>query len=178
MKLDDPYEFEVMVWYWDVLMRKVMGKIGWDVSDRHYTTLTKATFPHDRKVPNFDVSSEAFVVLVYENCYQKWTKTMEWKQANPGQKLPTRSKTNKNDPIFKTIYTSQDSGQQKNGGWTNLGIERYNGIYDAISKVKFNDFSMDPDAPDPTDVNPDFDKFELDCLKKMRDLLGLTADNR
>ena len=170
--MDDEAECQVMKWYWLMGLNRIMAVEYWGDKEKWYTTISRAVFPPDPNKKLFDISTEAFLVLLWENCFDKWTAALKWLEENPGKKLPKRTKTNKNDPMFQAKYTTQDGGQQRLGGWEAEGIERYNEIYDLIGNAKYNDY-LGPKQV----VKPEWVKFEHDFLAKIRGEKGFTASS-
>lgn len=146
--------------------------MGWDERERHYTTISEAVFPADPAKKNFHISTEAFLVLLWENCRDKWQACLQWlaNPANRGQKLPKRTKTNKHMDIFQSRYTTQDGGQQRMGGWTPEGITRYNEIFRLIEQAKYDNLGEPNQA-----IKPAYLALEQDFLRRLHAKLGLHA---
>ena len=86
-------------------------------------------------------STEAFGVLLYENCRAKWTELFELKKKNPNNQLhvllkrkdPEVVPKNKNtkfvyvdeNPKLATKYTAPEVGQAKYGGWKLEGMTQF-----------------------------------------------------
>jgi len=83
---------------------------------------------------------EAFCLILYDNCHAKWTEVFKYYDENPTKKkLPERLKRQDPDPknvmrFHKGLYTDAYLGQQKNGGWSEKGLEEYVKIRDALLK--------------------------------------------
>jgi len=170
-----PEEYEAFKFYWEQGLSRVAGVKGWDDNDRHYTIISRARWPHgsgdDRM---FNVSTEAFFQVLWENNYDRWCAQIEWLKVNKGKKLPKRNKENKDEPMFKGLYTNQDGGQQRMGGWSIQGIERFNEIYDLIVAAKYTD----PDKPDDkSGIHPGWNLVETNFLARIRTELGIVAIN-
>lgn len=163
--LDNEEEYKAFKWYWEVGLRKVGGVTGWDERIRHFTTISRAPFPQDPSLKLFDISTEAFFVLLWDNCLDKWTSSLAWMKKNPGKKIPTRKTTNKHMDIFKTKYTTQDGGQRKMGGWSGKGIARYNELYDLIGTEKFEGYGTPDQSATPKQAWTDFEEAFLVLLR-------------
>lgn len=99
--------------YVDVLLPKVALKENWDTNYRHYQTVSEA---HHQGKPNkkcITVSTEAFLVLIFMNCYFKWIYLADCKKKG--------IKENRSSPDFATPWTDVKAGQQKWGGWNDGG---------------------------------------------------------
>lgn len=170
--LTDPGEYTAFKWYWEVALRKVGGVAGWDKRIRHFTTISKAPFPQDPSLQQIDISTEAYVVLLWDNCFFKWNETLVWKKKHPNRKLTARRVNTKHMTIFKAQYTSQDGGQKKLGGWGPEGINRFNAIYDAISAAKFEGYGTDDQSETPKES---WTKLEKDFLARLRIDMNIEA---
>lgn len=83
-------------------------------------------------------ATEAFFVLLYENARDKWIKQYEWKQdpENEGKNIPQPKKEQYNDPLYKTEYTVSNTGQNKYGGWSKKGLQRFVDLKQMIKEAK------------------------------------------
>ena len=175
--LENPEEWKAMKFYWEVILGRIAGCKGWEDGDKHYTTISRAVFPHenDGNKKLFDVSTEAFALLSWENNYQRWNEQLKWLAQHPNAiKIPQRVKANKHWAIFKSLYTDQDKGQQKYGGWSKQGIIRFNKIYDDLLHAKHED----PKKPTFENIKADWHEMEEAILEKLRDELGIEALNK
>lgn len=82
-------------------------------------------------------STEAWALLAYENCYEKWINTHEYLNdpSNKDKKRPRYEK--KKDPNsikFSGLYSDPNSGQARFGGWTQDGLERFYALCSCIHK--------------------------------------------
>ncbi len=119
--------------YWRTLMPKVAGHWSWSPNKREYYLLSFGK--QDREDPEADYlvspSDEAFLVVLWENCYAKWAYLDECRR-NGTQPDPK-------DPKMITPYSSSKSGQKKFGGWTKEGIEKYDKyLKDIVENRKTN----------------------------------------
>ena len=106
---------KIFDFYADVLLFKVVGKPHWDTWIRYYKTISSAK-PASDPQPGacITVGTEAFLVALYENCFDKWQMLAE--MAAKGEEDPKRL-----DPRNKTKCIDQDGGQAKWGGWNKYG---------------------------------------------------------
>ena len=175
--MDNAEEWTKMKFYWEVVLGRVAGSKGWEEGDRHFTTISRAVFPHDSSGNKtlMDVSMEAFAVLLWESNHFRWTAQLKWHQEHPElNRIPKRVTANKHLDIFKAKYTSQDKGQAKFGGWSPEGLERYNVIYDDICASKYTD----PKKPTQDTINEDWHAVEEAMLEKIRDELGISSSSK
>lgn len=174
--LDNRVEYEANKFYWERGLSRVAGVLGWDEQERHYCMISRARWPHadGGDIRMFNPSTEAFYQLLWENNYDRWCAQIQWMRDHPGEKLPTRTSANKNQPMFKGLYTNQDGGQQRMGGWTMAGIERYNAIYDLIVNAKYKN----PENPvDRNGIKSNWSTIESNFLQRLRAELGIEAEN-
>ena len=138
-------EFWAFYWYWELGIGRIVGGDGWKEKNRHYTTISKAPFPKDPKKELVDVSAEAFLVLLWDNCFDKWHHGLAYcKEQDVVIKRPPqkRTKANKHHLMFQAKWTTQDGGQKKNkSGWSKAGLDRYNELHLMIFKAKHGDLS-------------------------------------
>ena len=135
--LADVEETAVFAWYWHHLLQADAGCADWGPKVTKTTTISNARckeYPDKKAVT---LATEAFVVLVYENCRDKWVGIRDYFRDNPTEKkLPQRTKDNKDLAYNKSKYTDQNLGQQPFGGWTSDGLERFNAIKKLIKDAK------------------------------------------
>jgi len=91
------------------------------------------------------VSTEAFVVLNWENAFVKWKAVAEETLAgtydSKAFKAAERVRIKKNeDPLYPTIYTDANSGQNKFGGWNSLARKRHRELIRLIKKNRDQDW--------------------------------------
>ena len=73
---------KIFVWYTNNLLLRTIGTAQWGDNVRHYTTISNATTDiTGEKLKLITPSTEAFCVLNYHNCYQKWLDWFKWEKA-------------------------------------------------------------------------------------------------
>ena len=72
---------EYFDWYWESLLPCVAGKFKWGHTIRCYTTITSGKSPENQE-KYITSSDEAFVLIVYENCGQRFPYTAKCKKRN------------------------------------------------------------------------------------------------
>jgi len=135
--LSDGHMKEIFELYWDQFLGKVVGvSDGWGNNMKLYSTIMKATHPEDASKRLFTNSTEAFGVVLFENCCDKWIAHHEWRLRHPGHQVPVKTKQNKDDPelkpCFEARYTESDAGQQTYGSFSPEGLAWYNDFLDQI----------------------------------------------
>ena len=138
---DEDVNKELFKWWWDIYMPKAAGsqKI-WNDKVKYYGLLSTHAPPDTPKKPYITPSTEAWGMLLIENCRNCWPKIMALKATSgnritytKGSKANTKANTTyvnvETDPTFLGTYTKTDAGQKKFGGWSNEGLKRYKELY-------------------------------------------------
>lgn len=110
-----------------------VGKEHWDVKQYYCTKMSDAIFPVLGGKSMFPPSTEAFVVVEYDNNFGRWTNTVNFYQQkgnNFKTTLPPKKDKEqkeaadyKGDPLHDGKYTSSSSGQKRFGTYSVLGLE-------------------------------------------------------
>ena len=132
--------------YVDVILMKVVGKDHWDKSIRLYQTVSKAEHKDRLKFKAcITPGSEAFVYLLYENCFRKWDYMVEKTQKN--------EKMDKVFLVHMCVHTTCTAGQNMWGGWTEEGRVRFQEIKKKVIDARARDH---------------VEKMEQECLQRLR----------
>ena len=160
-----PDELQSFMWYWEQILAKAGGESMWFRDEFKYKVLpSQCTYKFedfDQEFKLFPAATEAFQVLVYENCIAKWKEQAKWKHEHPGENLPVKNKINKAEALHKTKYTITDIGQQKYGGWSDAGLARFNALKKAIKASRNIDIEVDIVDPETGDSTPTMVKKHL-----------------
>ena len=163
-------ELRVFMWYWEHILSKAGGESMWFREEYKYKVLpSNCTYQFedfDQDFKLFTAATEAFLVIVFENCIDKWKAQCVWKHEHPGENLPTKTKINKGEALHKTKYTITDIGQQKYGGWSDAGLARFNAIKTSIKASRKNDIQVDIVDPETGNATPTRVKRYLFVEKK------------
>jgi hypothetical protein len=137
--------------YWDEFLFCVLGKANWDVRFRHHGLISTTFDPtltwggdEERRI---SIGTEAFLVLLFENCRAKWKYMAKFKKE--GRKYDKKHRR------METPYTDADVGVAKFGGWNDAGRARYKELGDMI-------FEAQTSNPEHVAV------VEKACLKRLR----------
>ena len=118
---------EIFDWYVGDLVGKVTGHKNWG-TQRYYGHLATYAPPDDRtNTPYVSAGSEAFVVLMFENCEVKWAYMVRCIEKG----VAINDKSVKMDGH---AFSDRCSGQNCYGGWSNEGRERFKYLRDRISR--------------------------------------------
>ena len=142
-------------WYWEVVLPKMVGASEWGKNVRYYNTISRAIAQDSsprRKL--ISVSDEAMIVIIWDNCYDRWHKLWTWS-------LKTENK-GKNQPNWNGKYTVTDQGQSEWGGWLPDGLQAYNQTCKKIKAAR---------------KDPKTKQLEKTCLQQLRAQFNITCEN-
>jgi hypothetical protein len=137
----DEYErkMKLTLWYFDDYMTMIAGTQYWgnDVKTRFLPT-DMMDLEGEQKVI-VTITSEAFGILLYENCRDKWIQIFKWKDQNPksNKKSKPPPQYNKNKPEthpYKAKWSDNCSGQSM--GWHPNAFKAYNEYIDSVKRVR------------------------------------------
>ena len=111
-------EMDFFLWYWEQVLPRMVGKANWSTEVKYYTTISGAKTSEDEPKRLVTFSSEAMIVLIWENNMVRWPTLHEW-SAKPENKGLTQ-------PNMNGIHTVTDQGQNEWGGWSPEGLDNYN----------------------------------------------------
>lgn len=124
---------KIFVWWWDTFLPAVAGHKYWRPSIRTTQNITTAMFNGNQCIPK---GTEAFAVLVFENCYDKW-KLMITETENFTKKIIIPKKKSDDDTQkYAGKYSSSRLGQAAFGGWSPEGKKRFNELCRMIGDVR------------------------------------------
>lgn len=137
----DDRMMNIFVFYWDVILPVVAGagQKTWGPNKRHYELISDARAVDDPSKPLFGHSTEAFVVVQWENNYDRWLASYAYKKEHNVKKLPTRKGDLKDADFFDGKFTDQNGGQQAYGGWTEKGLQQFNSYQEMIKDRRAQD---------------------------------------
>ena len=136
----------LLVGYWDLMIPKVAGHKDWGPGKRHHQLLSFARRNNDRRESLYVTpSDEAFLVVLWENCYKRWIYedekdkwTDEQKAAHDKAAAEAKAKGEDYVPDARAVppYTNPKGGVSKFGGWNKAGRKRYREVLDIILESK------------------------------------------
>jgi hypothetical protein len=138
INLEDPVDKEVFKWYWTVLLVDAHPTNEW-------SNVMMISYPSKAKTEEDNLiitsASEALAVLMIDNNRDKWLAMYKYLHTDKkGDKIPKRSKDNKEDEGLKALcnakYTVQDGGQKPFGGWIKEGKQEFVKLKNDIKKAK------------------------------------------
>ena len=129
---EDPNKNETerqwFLWYWQFLLPKICGKNRWGQSIRNFGTISGHSVPGKAERKYVTPSDEALVLLLFENCGQRFPYTAKC--------LKNHTKPDKNAEQYQSKWTNAKIGQVKWGGWSLEGRKRFLTIQQKVSKVR------------------------------------------
>ena len=137
---------QLLVGYWDQMIPKVAGHKDWGPGKRHHLLMSFAHRNNDaRESLHVTPSDEAFLVVLWENCYKrwvyedeksKWTKEQKAADAKAAAEAKEKGKDYVPDARAVPPYTNPKGGVSKYGGWNKAGRKRYREVLDIIIESK------------------------------------------
>ena len=132
-------KMKLTLWYFDDYMTMIAGTQYWgnDVKTRFLPT-DMMDLEGEQKVI-VTITSEAFGILLYENCRDKWIQIFKWKDQNPksNKKSKPPPQYNKNKPEthpYKAKWSDNCSGQSM--GWPPDAFKAYNDYIKCVKRVR------------------------------------------
>ena len=126
-----PEQMDMFMFYWETILPKMVGSKAWDRAQKYYTTITKAKVndnSHSNGKGIITSTSEAMVVLIWENNAVRWPYLHEWSAQDEN-----RGKT---QPPMNGVYTFTDGGQNEWGAWKEKGLEAFNTYTEQIKLAR------------------------------------------
>ena len=80
---------ELFLWYYDVWLPAILPREFWKEDIRHYRLLTDACEIAGKQKVLVTVASEAFGLLMWENCRDKWVNYFVLKDTDPTAPVPS-----------------------------------------------------------------------------------------
>ena len=93
----------------------------------------KAHLPNEPNKLCIPASSEAFLTLVYEGCYDKWLAIHKWQKENP-TKMFAKENEECQKPIYKSRLFDSVTGQRMFGGVPPNTLTYFNKLKDLVKK--------------------------------------------
>jgi hypothetical protein len=131
----------LLTWYCDVYIPAAAGALHFGEKTRCYKTLVDVgpIGPNNEEKVLVPIMSEAFGLLCFENCREKWIATFEFKKAyGEKAKIPT-GKKNPESARFKAKYSDSCDGQVKGGGWKPEAYTKFQEYIDLIKGLRAED---------------------------------------
>ncbi len=120
---------KIFEFYWDKLLFRIAGKPLWDQNIRHHGIISTHTPENSPTKPYIMAGTEAFICVLFQNCYDKWVYIAE-------QRKKGNNKLDRKHPRMKCPYTDSDAGQKRWGGWNDVGRKRFKFYEEKIREAR------------------------------------------
>ena len=161
-KAENVVKKELFIWYFDRWLPVAAGKEWYGDKVRYYQLASSKVKVGGKGRVIVTVTSEAFGLLMWENCCDKWVKIWKKKKEEGKDAEIPRSKDD-GALEYAGKWSDANSGQAKYGGWSDAAYERFEELKDLVKTYRDND---------TTNGSP-IHKY---ALKLMREKKGITAE--
>lgn len=131
-------QLEILTWYLDTYLPLAVGLEFWGPNIRPFKLMTDMKVvsgdPSGKKKVLVTITSEAFGLLVYANCRDKWVADFTLKAGNKKAKIPKYDKDKPETHKHQNKWSSSRTGQVQGGGWAPEALEYLNKQIAAIQK--------------------------------------------
>ena len=117
--------------YWTKMVLPLVYQ--WGDNLQFYSTISEAKL-HRYGWKLVPAHTEAFALLMVENCHKKWNAMKTHWDAN--EKVPRKKRGEQAQAVHRTEFTMPEGGQQPFGGWTAKGIKRWVEISKELGKYQ------------------------------------------
>ena len=116
--------------YWHVLIPKVAGYSHWGPAKKYHNLLSFGKLEDDDpEAPELvTASDEAFLAVLWMNCYNKWWYKEQCKRKSP------KEDPDPDNSAMQTPFTDAKGGQKRHGGWNAEGIHQHQDLLNQIKK--------------------------------------------
>ena len=119
---------ELFLWYFDQWLPAILPREFWRDNIRQYKLLTDTVEIAGKQKVLVTVASEAFGLLMWENCHDKWVNYFKLKDEHR-EKAPVPTGKQPDADKHQAKWSDGNSGQVKYGGWKDEA-------YDFFEKLK------------------------------------------
>ncbi len=129
---------KLVVWWCDNYLVAAGGELTYGKTVRYYKHLAEAVEVKGKKFVLVETTTEAYGMLVYDNCHGKWNEIFAERVKDPGFKIPKYSKEDASTHKYNvTKHTDPQGG--KNAGWKDSGREALNAFKKQLKDFRAND---------------------------------------
>ena len=118
---------KIFVWYYDVFLpAAVNSNLQYGPSIRYYKEYTDLIPFYKKERVAVPVQVEAFALLIYSNCVDKWNFQYQQKEANPNSKIQAHCEANRGKYTY--IAKGEDGAEERRKavcGFTKAGQDEY-----------------------------------------------------
>jgi hypothetical protein len=138
--VEDAQKTEYLVflfeWYVTTLLPCFAGNKWWGAEKLHKGCVSSLLLPNTDCSYMVPPSTEAFALVAYENCYERWKAMDVFRKDsdNEGKPLPKYCPKNAETEIYRGKFSDGASGQARYGGWSNKGRNLFTKLTREIAK--------------------------------------------
>ena len=118
---------QLFLWYYDQWLPAILPREFWKEDIRYYKLLTDTIEIAGKQKVLVTVSSEAFGLLMWENCREKWINFCDFKDKN-GEKAPLPIGKEEGAELHLAKWSDGSAGQVKYGGWKEEAYVRFEAL--------------------------------------------------
>lgn len=124
---------DILTWYLNSFLPKAVGLEFWGENIRPFNLMTDTALVEGdlsgKKKVLVTVTSEAFGLLVYHNCRDKWVADYKYKQQH-GKKasIPKYEKDEPSTHVHVNKWSNSRSGSAVGGGWHVDALKKFNAL--------------------------------------------------
>jgi hypothetical protein len=156
---------ELFLWYYDAWLPAILPREFWREDIRFYRLLTDACEIAGKQKVLVTVASEAFGLLMWENCRNKWVNYFKLKDEDPTAQVP--SGKHEDAKLHQAKWSDGSSGQVKYGGWKD---EAY-GVFEELKKEVKEWRKVEEEHGKPAQ------KYAYDLMREVHNKKGATPQD-
>ncbi len=137
-KPENSVKKELFLWYYDQWLPAVLPREFWKEDIRYYKLLTDTIELAGKQKVLVTVSSEAFGLLMWENCREKWINFCVFKEQN-GEKAPLPVGKEAGAELHLAKWSDGSAGQVKYGGWKEEAYVRLEALKKEVKEWRKTD---------------------------------------
>jgi hypothetical protein len=161
-------EKELFLWYYDDWLPAILPREFWREDIRHYKLLTDTVEIAGKQKVLVTVASEAFGLLMWENCHDKWVNYFKLKD-DFGEKAPVPTGKQPGADKHQAKWSDSTSGQVKYGGWKDEAYDFFENLKKELEEWRENEEKHGKPAQ----------KFAFDLMRATHKKKGATpADDK
>lgn len=129
---------KLVVWWCDNYLVAAGGELTYGKTVRYYKHLADVVEVKGKKFVLVETTTEAYGMLVYDNCHDKWETIFAERVKDPGFKVPKYSKEDRSTHKYNvTKHTDPQGG--KNAGWKESGRKALNDFKKQLKDFRAKD---------------------------------------
>lgn len=158
-------EKDLFIWYYDQWLPAILPREFWREDIRHYKLLTDTIEIAGKQKVLVTVASEAFGLLMWENCCDKWVNYFVLKDNDPNAPVPSGKQ--KDAKKHQAKWSDGNSGQVKYGGWKDEAYEVFKNLKKEVKEWR----RVEEEHGKPAQ------KFALELMRALHKKTGATPQD-